>query len=379
MEKEEKYTLSEFDEYIRQGEPESSQKARNWQTAIGLQAVDGLKPSKYLIETARLHIEGEIDIDTAKELLHSYYESKTRRTAQDNETEEADKVSANITQLLGTSTLSFNTNGYISVHRHIFDGVFKFAGQIRDYNITKKEWVLCGDTVSCLNHTDLRSALDYDIEQEKLFDYSGLQMPEVVQHIARFVSGLWQIHPFGEGNTRTTAVFTIQYLRSIGFNINNDLFEQHSWYFRNALVRANYKNAKKGIMYNFSFIELFLRNLLMNENNELKNRYMLINTKQVQDEHRTSTEQVRDKLSAESIEILRLINVLGTERLSVKQMMEALSLKGRDNFLKLYLSPAIKDGCVNSVYPDRPNHPRQQYFLTVKGVAIYNENRNTNI
>ncbi|MCK9302912.1 MAG: Fic family protein [Bacteroidales bacterium] len=371
--------MSEFDEYIRQGEPESSQKARNWQTAIGLQAVDGLKPSKYLIETARLHIEGEIDIDTAKELLHSYYESKTRRTAQDNETEEADKVSANITQLLGTSTLSFNTNGYISVHRHIFDGVFKFAGQIRDYNITKKEWVLCGDTVSYLNHTDLRSALDYDIEQEKLFDYSGLQMPEVVQHIARFVSGLWQIHPFGEGNTRTTAVFTIQYLRSIGFNINNDLFEQHSWYFRNALVRANYKNAKKGIMYNFSFIELFLRNLLMNENNELKNRYMLINTKQVQDEHRTSTEQVRDKLSAESIEILRLINVLGTERLSVKQMMEALSLKGRDNFLKLYLSPAIKDGCVNSVYPDRPNHPRQQYFLTVKGVAIYNENRNTNI
>ncbi|MDD3151995.1 MAG: Fic family protein, partial [Bacteroidales bacterium] len=229
------------------------------------------------------------------------------------------------------------------------------------------------------NHSDLRSALDDDIEQEKLFDYSGLQMPKVVQHIARFVSGLWQIHPFGEGNTRTTAVFTIQYLRSIGFNINNDLFEQHSWYFRNALVRANYKNAKKGIMYNFSFIELFLRNLLMNENNELKNRYMLINTKQVQDEHRTSTEQVRDKLSAESIEILRLINVLGTERLSVKQMMEALSLKGRDNFLKLYLSPAIKDGCVNSVYPDRPNHPRQQYFLTVKGVAIYNENRNTNI
>ena len=150
---------------------------------------------------------------------------------------------------MSARTLNFSTQGYISLHRRIFEGVFKHAGKIRDYDITKKEWVLNGDTVNYLNSEDLRRALDYDIEQERQFSYKGLSTDEMTAHIARFVSGLWQIHAFGEGNTRTTAVFTIQYLRSIGFDITNDLFAKHSWYFRNALVRANYKNARQGIDY----------------------------------------------------------------------------------------------------------------------------------
>ncbi len=241
---------SDFDEYLRQGEPDTQEKASNWQAAIGLQAVDGLQPSDYLLKAAKQHIEGDIDIDQVQLLLKTYYQSKAKRTAGDDEKEEADLASVNIAKILSRKTLAFNTNGYIAVHRQIFEGVFKHAGQLRTYDITKKEWVLRGDTVNYLNFEDLRRAIDYDIDQEKQFDYKGLAMAEVVEYIACFVSGLWQIHAFREGNTRTTAVFAIQYLRSIGFNINNELFARHSWYFRN---------------------------LLMGENHELRNRFMVIN------------------------------------------------------------------------------------------------------
>jgi fido (protein-threonine AMPylation protein) len=263
-----------FDECIRQSEPQKREKGYAWQTAIGLQAVDGLKPSEYLIETARQHIEGNITIDEVQEWIKSYYQSKKIRTAEDEGKEEADRTSANITKLLGER--SFTVAGFTAVHRRIFDGVFKFAGQIRDYNITKKEWVLDGDTALYVSAPDLRRAIEYDIEQEKVFDYTGLSLEQIISHITKFVSGLWQIHPFSEGNTRTTAVFAIQYLRSIGFDIENDLFAKHSWYFRNALLRANYQNVQKGIKRNPEYLERFFRNLLMGEKNELRNRSMHI-------------------------------------------------------------------------------------------------------
>lgn len=265
-----------FDEYIRQGEPHKREKGYAWQTAIGLQAVDGLKPSDYLIETARKHIGGDITIDEAQELIKSYYQSKKIRTADDDEKEEADKASANITKLLGERSFAFTVAGFIAIHKRIFDGVFKFAGKIRDYNITKKEWVLRGDTVLYVSASELHSAIQHDLEQEKTFDYTGLNLAQITAHITKFVSGLWQIHPFGEGNTRTTAVFTILYLRSIGFDVENDLFAKHSWYFRNALVRANYQNIQKGVIRNSAYLELFFRNLLMGEKNELKNRQLII-------------------------------------------------------------------------------------------------------
>lgn len=266
----------EFDEYIRQVEPFAQESANAWKTAIGLQQVDGLKPSSYLLETARKNIEGDITIDEVRQLLDSYYKSKTIKTAEEHNEEEADKVSANIKKILSSRTLAFNTNGFISIHRRIFDGVFSHAGEIRNYNISKKEWVLRGNSVDYLNWEDLRRALDFDIQQERNFDYKGLTEEQKIKHICHFVSGLWQIHPFCEGNTRTTAVFTIQYLRSIGYDVDNEIFALHSWYFRNALVRANYKNSKLGINYDSSFLEKFFQNLLLGANYELKNRYLVI-------------------------------------------------------------------------------------------------------
>ena len=268
--------FASFDEYLRQGEPSQKESAENWKTAIGLQAVDGLHPSAYLIDVAKRNIEGEISLDETRKLIDFYYQSKTVRTPKDEDEEEADKVSANIAKILASKTFAFNTNGYVSLHRRIFEGVFKHAGEIRQYDISKKEWVLEGDSVNYLNWEDLRRALDWDIEQEKNFQYKGLSDDEKIEHIAKFVSGIWQIHAFREGNTRTTAIFTIQYLRSLGYKVNNEMFAKHSWYFRNALVRANYRNINKDIEYSPIYLVRFFRNLLLGESWVLKNRYLHI-------------------------------------------------------------------------------------------------------
>lgn len=365
----------EFDEYLRQSEPHRSERAQSWKTAIGLQAVDGLKPSSYLLETARRHIEGDISIEEVKSLIDSYYQTQASRTQDSAMTEEADKVSANIAELLNEKAFTFSPMGYISIHRRIFNGVFKFAGSLRDYNISKKEWVLRGDTVLYASAAELRMTLDYDFEQETRFDYRSLSPSEMIVHFARFISGLWQIHPFGEGNTRTTAVFAIKYLRSMGFDVNNDLFAAHSWYFRNALVRANYRNYQKKIEPDFQFLEQFFRNLLLGEQNELKNRYLLIqlpenfpaSTRQAPGKHPTSTRQVPDKFTTGNSRILELIRVLGDKELSLKELLVLLSLKDRENFKKSYLEPAIQSGFVRCLYPDSPRHPRQKYLLTEKG------------
>jgi fido (protein-threonine AMPylation protein) len=365
----------DFDEYIRQGEPSQKEKAGYWQTAIGLQAVDGLKTSDYLKATARKHIEGEIDIDEARELIKAYYRSKTVREPDDEERQEADKASANIIKILSSNTFDFSPNGLISLHRRIFEGVFKHAGNLRDYDITKKEWVLEGDTVNYLNWEDLRMALSYDIEQERKFSYKGISQDDMIAHLASFVSGIWQIHAFGEGNTRTTAVFTILYLRHIGFKVTNDMFAQHSWYFRNALVRANYKNAMKGVNYSPVYLERFFRNLLLDDQWDLRNRYLhirptaewsvqpnLTTSEHTPNKYRTSTEQVR-----------LLVSVIGKDHLSLKQMMERTHLKHRPNFIDNYLTPAISDGYVRLLYPDTPRHPRQKYLLAEKGMALFCE------
>ncbi len=365
-----------FDEYIRQAESSKREKGYAWQTAIGLQAVDGLKPSEYLIETARKHIEGDITIDEVQQLIKSYYDSKDIRTEKDNKTEEADKVSANITKLLNERSFAFTVAGLTAIHRRIFNGVFKFAGQIRDYNITKKEWVLRGDTVLYVSAPDIRRAIEYDLEQEKAFDYTGLDINQKVSHITKFVSGLWQIHPFGEGNTRITAVFTIQYLRSMGFNVENDLFANHSWYFRNALVRANYQNIQKGIKRESVYLEQFFRNLLIGEKNELKNRFMVIDVPENMTAFTPTSTPTSSEypLQIDNENIIRLIKTIANNRLSVKEMMVSVGLKNRENFMEYSLNPAIKEGFVSMLYPDKPHHPRQKYFLTIKGLSVYNSN-----
>lgn len=270
----------DFEEYIRNSEPAKKEKTYAWTTAIGLQQVDGLTPSKYLFETAKRNIDGEISVAEATSIIDSYYESKTDRSGNDNErTEEADKVSSRIAQILSEKSFNFSPSYLIALHGRLFAGIFKFAAKIRDYDISKKEWVLDGDSVMYGAAFELKAALDYDFEQERHFSYKNLTLEETVKHITFFVSRLWQIHAFGEGNTRTTAVFMIKYLRSLGFNADNDLFAENSWYFRNALVRANYNNLQKGIHENPEFLEKFFRNLLLGEHNELKNRFLHIRAK----------------------------------------------------------------------------------------------------
>ena len=270
----------DFEEYIRNSEPAKKEKAYAWATAIGLQQVDGLTPSKYLFETAKRNIDGEISVAEATSIIDSYYESKVNRSSgDDGRTEEADKVSSRIAQILSEKSFNFSPSYLIALHGRLFDGIFKFAGKIRDYDISKKEWVLDGDSVMYGAAFELKAALDYDFEQERHFSYKNLTLEEIVKHITFFVSRLWQIHAFGEGNTRTTAVFTIKYLRSLGFDADNELFAENSWYFRNALVRANYNNLQKGIHENSEFLEKFFRNLLLKEHNELKNRFLHIRAK----------------------------------------------------------------------------------------------------
>ena len=378
----EKELYLNFDEYIRQGEPDQKEKAGYWQTAIGLQAVDGLKVSDYLQDTARKHIEGNITIDEARELVNQYYITKTSHDAHDDDKEEADRVSSNIVKVLSSPTFNFTTGGYQSVHRRVFEGVMKHAGEFRTYDITKKEWVLEGDTVLYLNWEDLRRAIDYDLEQERAYTYNGKSHDEMIAHLTRFVSGLWQIHAFGEGNTRTTAVFTIQYLRSLGFEVNNDQFARHSWYFRNALVRANYHNVAKGIDFSPVYLERFFRNLLLGEQWDLRNRYLHIHaTKEWSEQpnlasphkYPTSTPQVQDKLHTDNPNIVQLVQVVGEQELSVKVIMEGIGLKDRKNVLNLYLNPAIAEGYIRLLYPQSPRHPRQKYLLTVKGQMLYQE------
>lgn len=332
--------MSEFDEYIRQGELGRSEKAVAWRAAIGLQDVDGLKPSAYLVDTARRHIEGDISIEQVKGLIDAYYQSREGRlSAEEYNTEEADKVSARITELLQENTFAFNPEELKRIHRRLFQGTFKFAGQFRTYNISKKEWVLDGASVLYNPFENLKETLEYDIAQERKFDYANVSTDASIAHISTFIAGLWQIHPFGEGNTRTTAVFLIKYLRSFGFAINNDLFASNSWYFRNALVRANYFNREKGITPDISFLEKFLRNLVLGENNELKNRYLHIGYH----EGRSSSSKGQNGTLGVTLEERAVLNcisqnghilqreialAIGKSERTVKRIMASLSEKG---------------------------------------------------
>lgn len=264
----------ELSEYIRQEEPEKKEKSEAWQTAIGLQAVDGLRTSEYLLETAKDHIEGKIGIDAAQKRIQSYYEERKDRQEAEADAREADIVSARITALLGVRTFHFSPAEWQEIHRKLFSGVFDHAGQIRSYNISKKEWVLKGETVLYAAYDSIPATMAYDFNVEKAFSYRELSLQEIVNHIAKFTSDIWQIHPFCEGNTRATAVFIIKYLKALGFQVSNDAFSKHSWYFRNALVRANYNDLQNGVAATTKYLELFFENLLLDRKHELKNRQL---------------------------------------------------------------------------------------------------------
>ena len=233
-----------------------------------------MKTSAYLLDTAKEHIEGKSSIDEAQKRIQSYYEQRTDRTEVENDTKEADIASARIAKLLGEKAFQFSPAEWLTIHRRLFDGVFSHAGQIRQYNITKREWVLKGDTVTYAAWNSIKDTLDYDFATEKQYSYAGLSVEQCVKHLAKFASDIWQIHPFCEGNTRATAVFMIKYMKTFGFKVNNDAFEKNSWYFRNALVRANYNDLQNGIHATTKFLEMFFSNLILGTEYELKNRYM---------------------------------------------------------------------------------------------------------
>lgn len=321
--------MDNFDEYLRQGEPNKAEKAKVWKTAIGLQQVDGLKPSDYLITIAKQNIDGDITIEEVKQRIDSYYIQhpvKNNLNSNQDRTEEADKVSARIAEMLGEKTFTFSPAEYLSIHRRLFQGIYSHSGKIRDYNITKQEWILDGETVLYASAESLEATFEYDFKQEKKFSFNGLSEQEIIEHIAQFISYLWQIHVFGEGNTRTTAIFLIKYLRKLGFKeANNDLFAEYSLYFRNALVRANYQDLTKGIYKTEKYIIHFLSNLLLNQNHSMKNREMHIHyVKPINDTIKAQKDTVKSKIDTVNDTVFDLI--MQNNKITAAEISERLNI-----------------------------------------------------
>ena len=264
--------------YIIENEITDSNKKREyWETGIGLNKVDNLEPSKYLLDLSKKNINGELKYYEIEELLKTYYKTKNISDEKIRNEKECDLVSLRIANILEDKSFGFSPITLKNIHKYLFKDIYDFAGEYRNYNITKKEDILNGDTVKYVNYQEIESYYEYDFKEEKEFDYSKLKNnDELIKHIVKFTSSIWQVHAFGEGNTRTTAVFIEKYLNSMGFNVNNDMFKNKSLYFRNALVRSNYGNIPKGIYPTFDYLIMFFENLLQGKNNRLENKDLYI-------------------------------------------------------------------------------------------------------
>lgn len=223
-----------------------------------------------------LYVYGELKYYEIKNLIKTYYETQNINDITILKEKECDLFSLRIVQLLENKSFCFSPITLKNIHKYLFKDIYDFAGNYRNYNITKKEPILNGETVKYVNYQDIESYFDYDFKEEKNFDYSNLNNDELIMHIAKFTSSIWQVHPLGEGNTRTTAVFIEKYLDNMDFNLNLNVFKYKSLYFRNALVRSNYGNIPKGIYPTFDYLVLFFENLLQGKSNELKNRNLYI-------------------------------------------------------------------------------------------------------
>lgn len=362
----EKYIESwkmDLDEYIRQGEPGRAERSAAWKAAIGLQAVDGLKTSDYLLETAKQHIEGAISITDAQRRIESYYESHSARQETEQADREADIVSSRITALLQEQAFQFSPVELKQIHRRLFEGTFDHAGKYRTYNISKREWILNDKSVFYASADSLEATLAFDFEQESAFSYKRLSMDRTIKHIAKFTAGVWQIHPFGEGNTRTTAVFIVKYLRTLGFEPDHTAFAENSWYFRNALVRANYNDVQNGVHQTNVFLERFFENLLAGAHRELKNRFMHIDYDESkwQTTPSAATDQDTDQ---DTDQVAKLLSVMDDEAYSANELMALIGIKHRPTFRVNYLNPALEAGVIERTIPDKPRSGNQKYRKT---------------
>ena len=294
------------------------------ETAIGLQDVDGLKNSPYFLDETSRYIRGEITLDELDQIITSYYKNKPDEI---DRSEEADKVSIRIARIISEDSFTFSVGQLLTIHRLLFQDILENAGHFRSYNFSKKEWVLDGASVTYGDYRELEMTLQYDFEEEKKYHYNNLSIDETIEHLALFTANLWQIHPFEEGNTRTTAVFLIKYLRSLGFNVTNDIFSKNAWYFRNALVRANYTNISKGIYEDRSFLIAFLRNLLLKEKNQLKNKDLHIKNKSIKQSKNKDSRIVELMLANPKITTNVIASTLGISSRTVKSLIKTLTIE----------------------------------------------------
>lgn len=261
-------------------EDEKSSKVKQlyWNIAFGLQEVDGLKPSKYMVKLSEEHIEGKKTYQQVQKEITSYYE-KNKDNHDDDDEEEADEVSIAIYEILNNKSFRFDYLTLKNYHQRLFCNLNKEKynpGVFRLYNMTKDEPILNGDTVNYQSYDMIEETLKYDFQEEREQNYIDFNQKQLIDRICEFTSRIWQVHPFQEGNTRTTAIFIQKYLISMGFKVNNELFKDNSKYFRNALVRANYTNYSKGVKSDKKYLIMFFENLLLEKNNELNNNDLKI-------------------------------------------------------------------------------------------------------
>ncbi len=317
----------QLEQYLTAGEPDVKERARNWSIAIGLQDVDRLKPSQFLLDQAKANIEGQISAEEVGRRLEEYYSSKAvREQAQADGTLEADIVAERINNILAEQAFTFAPLELNRIHGYLFSGLLDHPGKFRKYNITKNQWILDGESITYGSADNIAELLAFDFAEEKKFDYSTGSSADAIAHIARFISNIWQIHAFGEGNTRTVAVFLIKYLRNFGFNVNNVSFEKYSWFFRNALVRSQYENIPNGIHRTFEPLERFLNFAVFNIAADLRNRTLHIRWEQVKPQN----------------EVLNVAKPQNEVLETSKQLSELLSLKEMSVVQQVAANPKIK-------------------------------------
>ena len=266
---------SSINSYQEEQKPAYYIKQLQWDMAIGLQQVDNLKPSKYLEQISEKNILGELTIKEVEQSLKEYYTTKGQQNINHNELE-CDFVSMRIVELLNQDNFELSVDYLKYIHKYLFQDVYEFAGEFRKIDFSKHEKILNNDSVAYGDSKTLKESLEYDISLEKEKDYKNMSIVDVIKNITDFSSSIWQVHPFREGNTRTTAVFVEKYLINLGYNVNNTLFKDKSVYFRNALVRSNYFNNYINIKEDKTYLIKFYENLLLGKNNNLHSEDLIV-------------------------------------------------------------------------------------------------------